>query len=1314
MINYKAFYQKYGMIRLEHFRKGRFFSLDKFSLPKESLLHYLPEDNADQGIVPQDKLILLYEQNRFVEHVMELEGDEGKPKEVPTNKQKLIQQYHKRYRRLRLSRRRTTVLRDKNNLLIMNYAPLSQLYRYVRSPMAGFYEWSNINATLWKTITQLTDTGRMQYIEFSLPKTIPEKQWFEKAGKSINKAVLEVFNTPQHLQFLSLYNWLSRKPDVTIPELELSTLVNTTLVFTVGSKFALLNMGELYQWREDNDAQIEKHFLKLLEAMESQRSQVADVEEGSIEADVEGNNFKASDLSATIRQEAESLAEAGVISAAEYRRAIKLGERYKEIKIGDTDLKAFIAKDNKTLEPIKDNYVPDMDVVRDKSLLESRLDRFDSEYLDKVMEKDIAKMVVNLQKSGVAITDYKIDSISDAANRSNVYSVRITPLIGKPTTINFRVPKVNQNGVFMVNGVKSRLNKQRGDLPIRKVKPSRVSLTSYYSKFFVDRNENLSRDYAHWLSKQIITASEDNKGIVSELKIRNVFDHEFRAPRLYSGLGCKINSFKAKGWSYQFDPKQLEKEYPEDILKVARRDDEIPFAKKNGSYLLMDENDQIIEYTKDKKKKYLGSLDTFLGFNGAKAPTEMATVRLLGKNIPVGFILGWRMGLTNAMKRLKVEYRTAPRGTRVQLMEGEFIIKFADESLILNRANKFAMLCFSGLTQYKQSLSKYDFDTFDNQDVYFNVLDEHNMGVRFLRELELMFQLWVDPITLELLEYLEQPTDLEGLLIKAVELLITDDHPRETDTEYMRFKGYERIPGMIYKELVGGVRGYKARPMTPNNGVEVNPRAVWLAIIQDPSVALIEDSNPIHNLKEKERVTYSGAGGRSGETMVRRSREFHPNDKGIISEASPDSGKVGINTHLTANPKLANLRGVVDKYNEKEDGYSRLVSNTALLAPASDRDDPKRTNFTNVQQSHGIAVEGGSVSPLRTGHEEVIAHRVDDLFAFSAKEDGVIENVSEKALTVKYKSGKVDSVELGERWGVVAGTNVKHSIVTDFSQGTKVKAGDILAYNTGFFERSWFNPTQVSWKAGVMVKTAIMDTLDTLEDSSAISERVGKLMTTTVGKVRHIKVPFDHTVHNLVSVGDHVESDSILCTLEDSITGDNKLFDESTAQALNVLSAAAPKAKFAGTVDRIEVMYYGDMSDMSDSLQAIAKQGDRERRKRVKELSLNEAATGELKESIHVDAALLPMDTLVISIYISHPQTAGVGDKGVFGSALKTTFGRVLTGVNETESGETIDAVFGFQSISNRIVTSPMIMGTTNTLLRVLGKHLAELYKEGK
>lgn len=55
-----------------------------------------------------------------------------------------------------------------------------------------------------------------------------------------------------------------------------------------------------------------------------------------------------------------------------------------------------------------------------------------------------------------------------------------------------------------------------------------------------------------------------------------------------------------------------------------------------------------------------------------------------------------------------------------------------------------------------------------------------------------------------------------------------------------------------------------------------------------------------------------------------------------------------------------------------------------------------------------------------------------------------------------------------------------------------------------------------------------------------------------------------------------------------------------------------------------------------------------------------------------------------------------------------------MTGINETKNGEPIDVIFGYQSISNRIVQSAELIGTTNTLLKLISKEVIDIYRQEK
>lgn len=64
----------------------------------------------------------------------------------------------------------------------------------------------------------------------------------------------------------------------------------------------------------------------------------------------------------------------------------------------------------------------------------------------------------------------------------------------------------------------------------------------------------------------------------------------------------------------------------------------------------------------------------------------------------------------------------------------------------------------------------------------------------------------------------------------------------------------------------------------------------------------------------------------------------------------------------------------------------------------------------------------------------------------------------------------------------------------------------------------------------------------------------------------------------------------------------------------------------------------------------------------------------------------------------------------MFGNQMKTVFSEVMDYEMRAEDGTIIDAVFGAKSIQDRIVLSPILIGTTNTLLEIIGKRACDIY----
>lgn len=1053
---------------------------------------------------------------------------------------------------------------------------------------------------------------------------------------------------------------------------------------------------------------------EILNELEKMRhKQDALMETAGIDPEVD---YKPVEPESIVETQMQDLAEQGLLSGADYRRLEKALERTKEIAspFSEGTLEEFVKIEPEDLKLEEDETVLTQEIegVSDQQMLKSSVSQFEPKYIKNLMKKDIASMVLASQAAGAMVSDYKVREVKDAINHYEMHSVRLTPVVGAPSTVHFRLPVVKEDGTYIANGVKYRMRNQRSDLPIRKVAPNRVALTSYYGKVFVERSERVTNNYDRWITSRIIALGLDSEDdTISRMRLTETFDHTLTVPRTYSAISKRIVAFMTGDYEFFFDYHTRKDVYGESNVEEAEADGMLVVGKHKRTLLLMD-SDSIVYLNKTEGPETLGRVEDIIGLEAlGQPPLETADLKLFNKSIPVGLALGHLMGIDRLIERLGVEPRRVAAGGRLDLTEDEFVVRFKDESLIFPRSNALATLVFSGFNRFHRDVRNYSYREYNRKPVYANVLESNGMQVRYVRELNLLESMFIDPITLELLQQMNEPVTFIGLLFRSCELLLTDWHPEENNMEYQRIRGYERFSGAVYAELVRAMRAHNAKPASPNKQISLNPEAVWMSIAKDPAQVTIEDSNPLQNLRHKEELTFSGTGGRSNESMVARTRVYHPNDMGVVSESTKDSGDVAITTFLSPDANITSLRGLTGRFDKEKEGATKLMSTSALLAPAADRDDPKRVNFIAIQQAQGISARGYVPSPLRTGYERVVAHRTDDLFAYTAKQDGRVVDVDESTVTLEYKDGEVVRIEIGRRFGDAAGTTYAHSVVSAVKKGQRVKEGDIVTFNENFFELDPIDPKQAVWKAGVIVRTALAESPDTLEDSSAISQKVAEAIITDSTEVRDIVVSFDQIIHNLAKVGDEVDSESILCNVENPVTSDNKLFDEETLDTLQLLSMQNPRAKKSGVVERIEVFYNGDKADMSESLRRIVNVSDREMMRRTKALD-GQGHNGRVDNNMRIRNNPLELDNALIRVYITGPSKAGPGDKAVFGNQLKTIFGRVMEGVNESEDGEAIDAIFGYRSISDRLVNSSEIMGTTISLLKTLTKQVVKKYRE--
>jgi len=931
----------------------------------------------------------------------------------------------------------------------------------------------------------------------------------------------------------------------------------------------------------------------------------------------------------------------------------------------------------------------------------------DKKYLTTVLHKDIAACVTNIEKAGVIIKDYTVENNSSILGNYEVHKLTLKPLHGKESTVYFRLPKIDSEGEFTASGIRYRMRKQRTDLPIRKISPTRVALTSNYSKLFVFRTERKSFDsYSHIVDhiKETYIAGDSN---IVKIKPGNFYSNLIQLPNMYSNMSMNFDTVETDKYKFLFNYRQMTNYIDEKVIKdLAAKDLVFIGYDKSKNILATDYQDNIFNYSKNMEE--MGDLVDLLEMDRTKVPKSFTMINILGDGIPLGVVMAYYLGISNLISVTGVKHQLLESNKQYKPTKNEIVLKFNDYKLIIEPTKPEDFLLFNGFFYFKDVIKQHELKDFDYKEIYLALFEHRNLSLIHIKEINLLEELFLDPITIDVLASMKEPTDFFKLLFRANEMLKDFAYPDINDPKYSRIRGYDRMPGLMYRALSESIRAYKFKGGSKSK-IELDPYKVWNYVTQDNTVKITEDNNPITDTKEIEAITFSGMDGLNKDATPMYMRRYHENDIGFVSEATIDSGDVALNTYLTPYARFKDVRGLIDMDNNDHlTNKSKLFSTSVMLSPGSDQDDPKRINFVNIQNGHTIMSEGYQQPLLRTGYEYLMPFKVGKLYCTIAQQDGSVIAKNDKLLTVKYKDGTTESIQLGNRYGRMEGSVYPHELVTRLQTGNKFKKSDYLVYNTGFFEPDWLDPTKLVMKFGRTVTVALMMTNEVFEDSSAISTQLSEDMATTIVKEKSFIIDFNKIITGLVSKGTNVEPNDVLFTVLDENTDYNNL-SESTIEMLQNLASLAPKAKVKGVVDKYEIRYNGELSDMSPSLRKLASYLDKELYEESKGTDV-ENSVGKVSSEYRVSGKNLNLDTLELKVYIRVRLTQAIGDKGVFANQMKSVISDVYTNTIMSEGGERIDAVFSYRGMLNRIVTSPIMIGTTNRLLKHVSKQVADIY----
>lgn len=338
----------------------------------------------------------------------------------------------------------------------------------------------------------------------------------------------------------------------------------------------------------------------------------------------------------------------------------------------------------------------------------------------------------------------------------------------------------------------------------------------------------------------------------------------------------------------------------------------------------------------------------------------------------------------------------------------------------------------------------------------------------------------------------------------------------------------------------------------------------------------------------------------------------------------------------------------------------------------------------------------------------MLSYQVSDKYVISAIDNGRVINSNKTTVEIQY-SNNLTKKYIKRSWTSKEESNAcyTHNLVSDLNKGDLVEVGDTILYDELFFEADIFDKKKVIFRPGTVINTALMEDMQTFEDSCAISEKAATLLSTRVTKVKSMVVSAQDEVVNIVKIGDKLEAGYPLLSITDPHIAKYKGLDEEALEALKRLKQSTPTSSYKGIVSKIVIYYNADFNNLSDTLKELVTISD----KNIAAQS-SKNYTGRVSSAYSIQGKPLLEDQVEIKIYIDTNESMGIGDKGIFGNQLKTTLGEVYSYDINTIDKTPVDAIFGFMSISARIVNSPIDIGTTNKTLELVTEQALKLYFE--
>ena len=636
-------------------------------------------------------------------------------------------------------------------------------------------------------------------------------------------------------------------------------------------------------------------------------------------------------------------------SAASIKRDKELREKQKQIKI-----------DNMTIEDyrklkVDDVKIEDIDISNSVSTInpnatDIKFTNFEKTYNDNLMKKDTIDIITQLNNKSIPVYIKDIDIVdsSDELNYKDTYTITMEDENRVRHTIKVDMPKFVDDKFLYLGGNKKIIIKQLFSLPIVKTDSNEVVITTNYNKTFISRTglkvspkiERLKRTLANDKSDMILVRGNNATD-----------NNSFKTNLEYDELALLYTNIKSKNIDICLNQKSIQ-----DRLKVNVEENKFCIGfYKDGTPILCDFETEKIGDFDLVDFIVANSSDKFKALYEETTPGGKRYMytksKIMNKNIPLVILLGYWEGLTKVMNKANIKHYFSDK--RSKITDNQEAIQFEDGYLVYDKYPIENSLLMNALQTVHTKAYKYE--DFDEKDVYLDIF-ENFYNTRYLANaLDSFYEFMIDPITEEILDTMNYPTDIVSLFLFANSLLADNASMDENAMDQFRVRSNEVVNAILHKKIADAYGIYRKSASNNNpTKISIPQDAVIKELLTSKTVEEFSTLNPIYEADKTRAITRKGFNGMNlDDAYTEDKRMYNKSMLGVMGVSTSPDYNVGVVRKLSLEPNIKNARGFIDNPdNVKDIKDSNMFSPSELLTPnAVVHDDSVRTAIKNAVAS---------------------------------------------------------------------------------------------------------------------------------------------------------------------------------------------------------------------------------------------------------------------------------------------------------------------------------------------------------------------------